>query len=329
MEYILLVGGIVLLVISGNYLVESAVGIARKFNLSPLIIGMTIVAFGTSAPELVVSVQAALDSHPEIALGNVVGSNIVNIGLILGLTVIILPVFVSSKSIKVDWAFMMTVSILLVIAGWDGMISRLDGIIAVLLLAGFTIWSVRNSKGVEKEEEETEKHPQKHLVVYILIFIISCVGLAFGADFLVDGASVIALRLGVSERIISIVIVGVGTSMPELTASLTAAFKKEDGITLGNIIGSNIFNILGVLGITSVIRPIVFSTEGFRTDFICMLIFAVLLFIGMLNITENYKKVKKSNNLRHLISTRKGLIGRIWGGFTLALYVFYVISLFV
>ena len=328
MEYLYLIGGLILLVVSGNYLVESAVGIAKKFRLSSLVIGMTIVAFGTSAPELVVSVQAAISGHPEIALGNVVGSNIANIGLIMGLTAIIFPVFASSRSMKVDWTFLMIISILFVIAAWNGFFSRLDGIIAVSLLILFTIWSIYSQKNEKESKKEVEK-AQKHILINLLIFTISCVGLTFGADFLVKGASTLALKLGLSERVVSVVIVGVGTSLPELTASLIAAVKKEDGITLGNIIGSNIFNVLGVLGLTGIVKPIVFSATEFRSDFLWMLGFTFLLFIGMLNITENHKKYSESKNLLHLIHTQKGLIGRIWGFFALALYVFYVVQLFI
>ena len=330
MEYLQLIGGLILLVISGNYLVESAVDIAKKFKIPSLIIGMTIVAFGTSAPELVVSVQAALSGHPEIALGNVAGSNIANIGLILALTAIISPIFASSHSIKTDWTFMMIVSVLLVFAAWNGSFSCIEGIISVLMLIGFTLYSIWSQRKHSKAEEAKKTElPKKHILINCIIVIVTCVGLAFGADLLVKGASTIATSLGISERVVSIVIVGVGTSFPELTASLIAAIKKEHGITLGNIIGSNIFNILCVIGVTSIIKPLSFSGAEFRYDFIWMLIFAVLLYIGMLNITENRKNFKLSGKLSDLLSSKKGLIGRIWGIFTLLLYIYYVISLFV
>lgn len=328
MEYILLIGGLILLVISGTYLVESAVDIAKKFKLPSLIIGMTIVAFGTSTPELMVSIQAAIGGHPEIALGNVVGSNIANIGLILGLTALILPIRVNKQSIKVDWPFLMISSVLFVIVAWGGNFNRIEGIIAFLALIIFTSWSIMKSKK-EHKGKDTFEPPKKSLLFNIFLFIATCVGVSYGADFMVEGASVIAIKLGLSERVISILIVGVGTSLPELAASLIAAIKKEDEISLGNIIGSNIFNILSVLGITSIIRPIHFSDSGFHSDFIWMIVFTFLLFIGMLNITGNLKKVKETKSLRLLFDGENGLLDRKWGAAILILYIIYIVNQFI
>ena len=328
-DYIQLIGGLVILVVAGNYLVDSASDIAKKFHLSSLIIGMTIVAFGTSMPELFVSVQAGLDGHPEMSIGNVLGSNIANIGLILSLTVLIYPIFASQRSIKVDWVFMMIISVLLLLAALDGLFSRIEGCIGVALLTGFTIWSIKNQRKEKGENGEVFESAKKNIWLNLLIFVVAVVALAFGSNQLVAGASGIATQFGVSERVISVVIVGIGTSTPELTASLVAALKKEDGISLGNIIGSNIFNILSVLGLTSIITPIHFSYNEFHSDFIWLLVFSFLLFIGMLNITENRKKYAKSGKLRDLVSTRQGLIGRIWGGFTLALFIYYIVTLFI
>lgn len=327
MEYIQLIGGLIILVVSGNYLVDSAADIARKFKLSSLIIGMTIVAFGTSAPELFVSVQAAVKGHPEIAMGNVIGSNIANIGLIMAITALILPVFASPRSIKVDWSFLMFVSVLIAVLTWDGNFSRLDGLISLVLLIVFTVWSIRSSKKNQSSEDVIEK-PRKSVWINSLIFIVSCAGLALGADLLVKGATTLAYTLGISERVVSVVIVAVGTSLPELTASIIAAIKREHGITLGNIIGSNIFNILCVLGITGIIKPISFSPTEFQADIIWMLFFTILLFIGMLNITENHKKYAETKDFRQLFSSQEGLIGRIWGICILGVYIYYVISLF-
>lgn len=324
MEYIQLIGGLLLLIISGNYLVESAVDIAKKFHLSSLIIGMTIVAFGTSAPELLVNIQAGINGHPEIAVGNVVGSNIVNIGLIMALSVIILPIFVSSRSIKIDWTCMMLASVLLLLAASDGIFSRLEGIIGIVLLIVFTFWSIKKSK----QDKNHVDPPQKNIWLNILILICSIAGLAFGADHLVEGASKVAANFGVSERVISVFAVALGTSLPELTASVTAAIKKEPDITIGNIIGSNIFNILFVLGSTAIISPIKFNFAEFRCDFVWLLVFSLLLFVGMINVTKNRKDYLSSGKISDLWSLNKGLIGRIWGGCILILYLFYVLSLF-
>lgn len=329
MEYLLLAGGLILLIISGNYLVKSAVNIARKFKLSSLIIGMTIVAFGTSAPELMVSAQAAIGGHSEIALGNVVGSNIVNIGLILGLTVLILPVKAGRQSIKFDWTFLACISLLMVIFAWEGTFGRIEGIVAFAVLVAFTVYSIKKSKKNSGEKNEEYKAPAKPTWLSVLVFLIACVGLAYGADFMVEGASTIATNFGISERVISIVIVGAGTSLPEFTASLIAAFKKEEDMSLGNIIGSNIFNILAVLGISSIIQPIHYTDMGFHSDFLWMLGFTLLLFFGMLNITENYKKFKETRKLRSLLSSKDGLVGRIWGVMAVVMYVVYVVLQFV
>ncbi|MDH8701592.1 cation:H+ antiporter [Dysgonomonadaceae bacterium PH5-43] len=326
MEYLLLVGGLVLLVVSGNYLIEAAVGIAQKFKLSPLIIGMTIVAFGTSAPELMVSVQAALGNHSEMALGNVLGSNIVNIGLILGVTALILPIRVEAKSIKVDWSFLMTISILLVALAWGGSFGRVEGAIAVCLLLLFTVYSIYSSRKDSVQEEY--ESPKKSFLFNIIIFVVACVGIAYGADFMVQGATVIASNLGVSERIISIFIIGVGTSLPELTASLVAAIKKEDSMSLGNIIGSNIFNTLSVLGITAIIKPITFTDANFHSDFIWMLVFTLLLYVGMINVKQNIKETERTKKPIKLFNTGNGIIGRLFGVLLIAVYACYIASQF-
>lgn len=324
MEYLYLIGGLLLLVISGNYLVEAAVDIARKFKLSSLVIGMTIVAFGTSAPELMVSVQAALNGHPEMALGNVVGSNIANIGLILGLTAIILPIKTTSQSIKIDWPFLLVISILLVVSAWSGNFGRIEGIIAFSLLIIFSGWSLKISKKNKQTKNEIYEVPKKSFVFNIILFIITCAGVSYGAEFIVQGASVIATNFGISERIVSIIIVGIGTSLPELTASVIAAIKKESGMSLGNIIGSNIFNILGVLGITATIKPIHYSDPGFHSDFIWMLFFTFFLYFGIINVNGNFKKWKKSGNISSLFCTENGLIGRIWGILAIITYIGYI-----
>ncbi|MDR0428234.1 MAG: calcium/sodium antiporter [Dysgonamonadaceae bacterium] len=328
MEYLLLIGGLILLVVSGNYLVESAVDIAKKFKLSSLTIGMTIVAFGTSAPELMVSVQAALNGFPEIALGNVVGSNIANIGLILGLTALILPIKTSRRSVKIDWPFLVLISILLVVFAWKGSFDRIEGAVAVLLLILFTFRSIKSSRQSQEEEKESSL-PRRSIQLSVVIFIIACIGLAYGADFMVQGASAIATKLGISERVVSVLIVGVGTSLPELTASVIAAIKKEDDMSLGNIIGSNIFNILAVLGISSLIKPIAFSDTGFHSDFIWMLFFAVFLYFGIINVNDNIRKFKDTKKIKALFSTDNGLVGRIWGGLAVTLYIIYAVLQFV
>lgn len=280
MEFLLIVAGLVVLIFGGDYLVRGASGIALRLNVPPMLIGMTIVALGTSAPELVVSVQAALDGKPDIAVGNVVGSNIVNVGLILGLTVIIFPIAVKRDSLKFDWAAMMLASILFYFFGLNNEISRLEGIIFLIALISFLLYSiyrVRKKKVVSNADPEvtdisiTDPPKTKSYLVYLLYIIFGAVGLVFGARWFLEGAEAVALHLGVSERVIAISLVAFGTSVPELAASVIAAFKKEQDISLGNIIGSNLFNILGILGVTAVIQPINISSEIMNSDIYWML----------------------------------------------------------
>ncbi len=325
MEYLKLFGGLALLIVSGNFLVNSATDIARRLKISSLVIGLTIVAFGTSAPELLVSAEAALSGHPEIALGNVLGSNIANIGFIAGLTAILLPFFVTKKIITLDIKVMILFAVLFTFFAYDGEFNRIEGGIVFLLLIAYTILLLWMSK--KSNEEAKFEDPRNNLWLNILIFISSLAGLAFGSDFMVDGASTIATNLGVSERVISVTIVAVGTSLPEFTASIISVLKKEVGITIGNLIGSNIFNIGAVLGISSIIQPIQFDFNEFYPDMVWMLLFSILLLIGLLNVTRNFKLMRETGKISSLWSANEGEVGRIWGGTALILYIGYIVLL--
>lgn len=325
MEYLMLIGGLALLILSGNFLVSTASDIARRLKLSSLVIGLTIVAFGTSAPELLVSTSAALGGHPEIALGNVLGSNIANIGFIAGLTALLLPFFVTKKIITLDIKVMILLALLFALLAMDGEFSRWEGIIVFLILVIYTIVLLRMSKG-ESEENEIEK-PERSLWLNIPLLIASLAGLAFGSDLMVDGASTIASSLGVSERVISVTIVAVGTSLPEFTASIISVLKKEVGITIGNLIGSNIFNIGAVLGISSIIQPIQFDFNVFLTDTLWMIGYSILLLIGLLNVTRNFKLMRETGKVSALWSANEGEVGRIWGATALILYIGYIVLL--
>lgn len=265
--------GLALLIAGGDYLVTGSVAVAERAKLSHAVIGLTIVAFGTSAPELLVSTTSMLQGSSGIAIGNVLGSNIVNIALILGVTALICPVPVKVNTLTVDVPFLLAVSGLLIVAAVPGVIWRWEGIIAVLLLIGFVVGQIKASKNhpFEAEPEESPRKPM-NLWLAILIIILSLAALAYGADFIVDGASGIARRLGVSERVIGLTIVAVGTSLPELFASVMAARKGETDMAIGNVIGSNIFNILAVLGITATISPITGTMDGFYQDYAWMMI---------------------------------------------------------
>jgi cation:H+ antiporter len=280
--YLLLILGLLLLFISGKYLVESSVVIARMFRIPTMIIGLTVVSFGTSAPELLVSLQAALKGLPEIAMGNVVGSNISNILLVLAITAVIFPIPVPEKSVRQDWPVMMGVSLLLFAFSLNGRLSRLEGLILVALLVsyiGFAVIQARRNPEVRVKEPG---HKSMRGWVAVILFLVSCAGLAYGADLLVGNAARIAEKMGISQRVISITMVAVGTSIPELATSVIAALKKETDIAIGNIIGSNIMNILAVLGFTGIIGAIRVDKAIARFDIPWMLAVSVLLLLLML-----------------------------------------------
>ncbi len=261
MDWLLIIFGLLLLLTGGEVLVRGAVGIAKRFNFSPLIIGLTIVSFGTSAPELMVSLQAALNGNPDIAIGNVVGSNIANLALVLGLTVLIFPIIIDKNTLRIDWPVMMLASLLFWFFLSDGTISFLDGLVFVSFLVGYLFFlfynSSKNPNPEFNEEEEPIKYKWMNSLTVLLSFVaLGSLGLVFGADFLVDGASSIARKFGISDHIIGVTIVAFGTSVPELATSCIAAFKKQTDISVGNLIGSNIFNILAILGITALVTPI-------------------------------------------------------------------------
>lgn len=327
MEYLQLIGGLALLIFSGNYLVESASDIARKFKLSSLVIGLTIVSFGTSAPELLVSTSASLQGHPEIALGNVFGSNIVNVGFIMGLTSLLLPFTVSRDSIKIDVKVMLAFSLAALLFASDGHFSRIEGILLFATLVIYTIWLILKSK--KTANDSAIEAPKRNILINSLILVASLAGLAFGSDFMVEGASTIAKNFGISEKVISVTVVAIGTSLPELTASLISVFKKEVGMTIGNVIGSNTFNIGAVLGISSSISPIEFDFSAFCSDIVWTLAFGVLLLIGMINVTKNMELMHDTGKISALWNANNGEIGRIWGFCCLAAYVTYTILLFI
>ncbi|MCK5694215.1 MAG: calcium/sodium antiporter [Bacteroidales bacterium] len=280
--YLLLLAGLLLLFISGKFLVDSSVAISKRLRIPRMIIGLTVVAFGTSAPELLVSLQAAFSGFPEIAIGNVVGSNLSNILLVLAITALIFPIPVPAASVKRDWPIMMFVSLLLFVFSLNGILTRLEGTVFVGLLIGYIIFTVVQARRMSSQEAKPDLEGAMKWWVAGLIFLGSCVGLALGADLLVDNVAIIAEDLGVSKRVISITMVAVGTSIPELSTSVIAALKKETDISVGNIIGSNVMNILSVLGFTSLVSPISVSNEIAGFDIPWMLGISLLFLLLML-----------------------------------------------
>lgn len=283
MDYLLVFLGLALLVVGGEFLVRSSVGLSFKLHLSKMVIGLTVVSFATSAPELLVSLQAAINGFSDISLGNVIGSNIANIGLVLGITAIISPLAIDKDFYKLNWPVMMLLSVVLYFILKSGMqISRSEGI-ALLLMLFVYLWILikrakkqRGSQPVDENIDEGLSRASNFKIIAWLV--IGGVALYVGSEFLVSGSVSLAESYGVSERVIAVTMIAVGTSIPELAASVIAALKKERAISLGNLIGSNIFNISSVLGITAIIQPIaVKSKEVLTHDIFWMMGFAAVL----------------------------------------------------
>ena len=279
MDYLYLIIGFVILLSSGDLLVKGGVALSSHFKISTLVIGVTVISFGTSAPELFVSLGAALSGSPDIAIGNVVGSNVSNIALVLGFTAILLPLPVKSNSLKTDWPVMMGGSLLFFAFAQNNLIESWEGIVFLVLLAVYMVFTIFKSRNNKDEEFKTPKHS---ILKASGLILLASIGLYFGADLLVGAAKNIAIGYGVSERVIGLTLVAFGTSVPELATSAVAALKKEMDISVGNIIGSNIFNIFGVLGVTSVVKNIFVSQEALNFDIIWMLAISFLLFLLVL-----------------------------------------------
>lgn len=322
-----LISGIALLLYSGNILVKGSSAIAALFKISPLVIGLTVVAFGTSAPELIVSLDSAITGHPEIALGNVIGSNIANIALVLALTVIILPMPVAEQTIKRSWPVMFISGVILFVFMSNNLISRFEGVILFLMLILFIYSSIKSSNRFQQNINIPQiKTPHKPWA-YIIMIILASVGLAIGSRLLVTGAASLAAEIGISERVISITVVAFGTSVPELTASIIAALKKESDISVGNIIGSNIFNIFTVLGLTSIVKPITFNFTDFKIDLWIMMGIYILLFFSILPLKKLFTSQKQSIIQRYK-NMHGGIISRIEGSIFIIIYIAYIFIIF-
>ena len=312
MSIISLVSGFVLLFWSADAFTNNGAKIARIFNISPLIIGLIIFGFGTSAPEMLVSGLAAYEGHPEMSLGNAFGSNIFNIALVLGITTIILPIEVKKDILKKEWVYLMISTL---IAGWlllDGYLSFLDGLTLLGLLILFLSYVFRESKkDYHHEFEEVQAKPSKQEKgkTWFLLFI-SLVVLLTSARLIVWGGTTLAIEFGVTDLIIGLTVVALGTSLPELAVSISSALKKQHEMVVGNIIGSNLFNTLGVLAIPGIIMPFEIPKEVMNRDYPFMLALTVLLFI----ISYKFKK--------------EGTINRFEGVIMIAALCFYLYLLF-
>jgi cation:H+ antiporter len=271
--------GLFLLVIGGEFLVRSSVALSFKLNISKMVIGMTVVSFATSAPELLVSLNAALTGSPAIAINNVIGSNIANIGLVLGITALVSSIAVDKSFYTLNWPVMMTFSVLLYYFLWnDNQLTSIEGGVLFVGLVAFLVVLIRSAKKNASTEEVDENLAVASNFKIIIWLLIGAAALYFGSDWLVDGAKDLAVKLGVSDAVIAATVIAIGTSVPELAASIIAAVKKEKALSLGKLIGSNIFNIASVLGLTSIIKAIpVTDTAILDKDVFWMLAFSAVL----------------------------------------------------
>lgn len=302
MNYLLLVVGFVLLIKGADFFVDGSSSVAKRLKVPSLIIGLTIVAMGTSAPECAVSISAALAGSNELAIANVVGSNIFNLMAIVGICALIKPINIKKNSLLQEYPISVGAAILLMVFGLTAMIvGRLEGIILLLLFAAFLTWMVMSAlKSRQEAEEEYKVMPVWKCILFI---VGGMAAIVVGADFVVDSASAIAASFGLSENLIGLTIVAFGTSLPELVTSVVAARKGEVDMALGNVIGSNIFNILLVLGIASAISPIVFIGEN---------IIDIIVLIGV-------------SALVWFMAWPKKQLGRVNGGIMVAVYAAYVV----
>jgi len=292
--------GFFLLVIGGEFIVRASVALSLRFNISKFVIGMTVVSFATSLPELIVSINAALNNSPSIAVNNVVGSNIANIGLVLALIALLSNISVNEKSFRRDWSWMFFLSIML----WlfiitDNELNGFEGFLLIAFLVNFVYKVLKNSESTELLNDVDEKLKLTSNFKILIWLFISSLTLYFGAEFLVDGAVKFANQINISEAVISVSIVAIGTSIPELAASLVAIAKNEKGISVGNLIGSNIFNIGSVLGITAIIKDIPIAEEIIQRDILWMMAFTVLIMV--LSVLPEKNKISKYKGLIMLV----------------------------
>ena len=293
MSFFLILVGFILLILGGNWLLKSAVSISLSLKIPKIIIGMTVVSFATSAPELIVSINSALNGYSDLALGNVIGSNIANLALVLGITLLIAGMDVQKSFFTTNWPVMMIASLLLYFfLRNDYVLSDVEGLIFVLFLVFFLVYLFRfqNQEFTDDLLEDEDILPVYKTFMW---FTIGSFGLWGGSEMLITGATDLAITLGVSDRLIGVTVVSVGTSIPELAASIIAVLKKEKAISLGNLVGSNIFNILAVVGITSIITPINANDHVIYTnDIYWMLLVSMVLPILVLLPTKMELKRK-------------------------------------
>ncbi len=277
MEYLLLLLGIVVLIKGGDWLLNSSVNFSLKLNIPKIIVGLTVVSFATSAPELMVSVLSAFNGSSDLAVGNVIGSNIANIALILPVVLLFSKISLNKSFFQKDYAILLfSTCLFFLLSFYDHNLSSIDGIIFILILIIYVAYLIKSAQSDTFDDTGAE-FVNVSWVKIILTLLLGIIALYFGSELLVSNAVIIAKKLGVSEKVIGVTIVAIGTSLPELVASLVAIKKKENAISFGNIIGSNIFNILCVLGLTSIIHPIDIAPSFILFDFWWMLLIVLLI----------------------------------------------------
>jgi cation:H+ antiporter len=281
--YFLLILGLFILLLGGKFLVDGASSIALKLGMSSGVIGLTVVAFGTSAPELLVSLNAALKGNSDISIGNVVGSNIANIGLVLGISGIFYPILINRTHLKLDYVLMLITSLIFYFFSMDNIITFWEGIFLVGGFFGLNTYLLLSlGKGTpttnELIKEELEEVKKYQLPLALLLLIIGIIGLYFGSDLLVENAVIISKEFGVSERVIGVTIIAIGTSLPELITSIIAALSNRTDLALGNILGSNMMNVLSIIGITALVKPIGVTEAFLNSDYLWMLGISLILF---------------------------------------------------
>jgi len=279
MEYLAIVLGLILLIKGGDWVLEGAVLFSLRLNIPKIIVGMTVVSFATSAPELIVSINAALNGYPDLAVGNIVGSNIANLALVLGIVVFITPIKIEKVFYKYDWPAMIIVTLLFYFSlKSDYSLSLFESVFFIIVLIAYLIFLIFYQKSRVNDQEELNVDKSMKYLKILSLIIFGGFFLWLGSEVLIKGSISLATKLGISERIIGVTIVAFGTSIPELSTSIVAIINKEQNISLGNLIGSNIFDMLGVIGITGILSPIVISDIGLiDSDLIWMLSLAFLI----------------------------------------------------
>ena len=284
MIYLQVAAGLAVLLVGGDLLVRGAVGISERLGISPLVIGVTVVAFGTSAPELVVCVEAALTGQPDLAIGNVVGSNIANVLLVLGMSALVYPIICDPEGLRRDSTLMLIASLFFAFIAWGRLFERWHGGMLLALLVVFLVYSYLRAvrprdRAIEDSSRDLEgiETMPRAISASVVLVLGGCLGLALGSHILIDGATEVARAIGVSETVIGLTLVALGTSLPELATSMVAAVRRHGEVALGNVLGSNMFNLLGIMGVTAMAAPIPVPSEILSFDIWVMLGVALLL----------------------------------------------------